>query len=417
MQGEARKRQRFYFREGLAMLQTGSCSSGSADVMRCSAHIIKYTAMVFITLLAAVAATEGAAVSVGPGESIQAAIDEARPGDSITVEAGAYRESLNISKPLTIQAAAGASRPLLDGGSSGSAMILRAEGISVSGFDIGTARGTGVRVVADGCIMENNTISGCLNGILLDSSRGSLIVRNDINNNTNGITLYGCSGNTIAGNSIKDNNINDEGDCGIFLARSGDNLILNNDLQDNGDTSISLRTSANNTIKGNRIADNDWYGICLAQSSSQNLIEGNHATGNRNSGIYLDSSRDNVLLGNRAEDNPRGIYLTYDSNDNLLQENNLSFNGKGVQLAGHSSNNTIENNTAKENGYGIYLSFSSGWNLIFSNHLIDNDCNAYDMGQSNRWDNSLVGNYYSDLGKIFYIPGGAGVDRHPMTEP
>ena len=88
-----------------------------------------------------------------------------------------------------------------------------------------------------------------------------------------------------------------------------------------------------------------------------------------------------------------------------------------MQLAGHSSNNTLQNNTAKENGYGIYLSFSSGWNLLFSNHLIGNGYNAYDMGQSNRWDNGLVGNHYSDLGRIFYVPGGPGVDRFPMAEP
>jgi len=36
----------------------------------------------------------------------------------------------------------------------------------------------------------------------------------------------------------------------------------------------------------------------------------------------------------------------------------------------------------------------------------NNDCNAYDVGQNNRWDNGSVGNYYSDLGRIFYVPEG-----------
>ena len=138
---------------------------------------------------------------------------------------------------------------------------------------------------------------------------------------------------------------------------------------------------------------------------------------NRDAGIYLDSSRENIIRENTASDNSRGIYLSYDSNDNVLQGNSVSFNEKGLQLAGHSSNNTLQNNTATKNGYGIYLSFSSGWNLLFSNHLIDNGYNAYDMGQSNRWDNGRSGNYYSDLGRIFYVPGGPGVDRHPMAEP
>jgi len=69
-----------------------------------------------------------------------------------------------------------------------------------------------------------------------------------------------------------------------------------------------------------------------------------------------------------------------------------------------------------KNGYGIYLTFSAGWNLIFGNHLIDNGCNAYDKGLTNNWDNGTTGNYYSDLGKIFYVPGGPSVDRHPRAE-
>ena len=63
----------------------------------------------------------------------------------------------------------------------------------------------------------------------------------------------------------------------------------------------------------------------------------------------------------------------------------------------------------------IYPSPQAGiWS--FGNHLIDNGYNAYDMGQNNRWDNGSVGNYYSDLGRIFYVPGGPSVDRHPMAE-
>jgi len=68
------------------------------------------------------------------------------------------------------------------------------------------------------------------------------------------------------------------------------------------------------------------------------------------------------------------------------------------------------------NVYGIYLSFSAGCNLLYSNRLIGNGYNAYDMGKSNRWDNGSTGNYYSDLGRIFYVPGGPGVDKHPMAE-
>jgi parallel beta-helix repeat protein len=377
-------------------------------------HGSKYIAALAVAIFFLSSTALAATIFVRSGESIQAAANAASANDTISVQSGVYRECLNINKPIILM---GIGRPLLDGGAVNSAIILQADGTNVSGFDIRTTRRIGIHVLSDNNIIENNTIAGCLDGIRLDHSRSNLIVLNDINNNTNGITLYDSERNTVASNNIRDNNINEESDCGIFLAYSRDNLIQNNDLMNNGDTSLSLRSASNNTLRGNRISYNDWYGISLSESSNQNLIEMNNALRNRDAGIYLDSSRGNLIRENTASDNSRGIYLSYDSNDNILQGNNVTFNEKGLQLATHSSNNTLQNNTAKENGYGIYLSFSSGWNLLFSNHLIDNLCNAYDMGQSNRWDNGSYGNYYSDLGRIFYVPGGPGVDRHPRAEP
>lgn len=353
-------------------------------------------------------------IYVSAGESIQSAINAADPGDTILVQGGVFRECLNVSKPLTL---AGINSPQIDAGAMGTAVLINAAGVNVTGFDIRTIRRTGIHVRTDNNIMLNNTISGCLDGIRLEHAQENQISSNDINNNTNGIFLYSSDKNRINFNNIRDNNINEQSDCGIALAYSRDNLIQYNDLRDNGDSSVSLRSSGNNTLRGNRISFNDWYGISLSESSNHNLIERNDVFQNRNSGIYLDSSRENIVRENTATDNSRGIYLSYDSNENLVQGNNLSSNEKGLHLANHSSNNTIENNTAKGNGYGIFLSFSCGWNLLFSNHLIGNGQNACDLGQTNRWDNGSIGNYYSDLGRIFYIPGGSGVDSHPMTEP
>jgi parallel beta-helix repeat protein len=381
-------------------------------------HREKYSALlavaVIIIFLSSISMVGAATILVSSGQSIQAAINGANPGDTISVQSGVYRECLNITKPVFL---VGQGRPLLDGGAMGSAIVLRFDGTSIIGFDIRTTRQTGIHVLSENNILENNTISGCLDGIRLDHSQANFIAHNDINNNTNGITVYASEQNTIANNNIRDNNINEESDCGIFLAYSRDNIISGNNMMENGDSSISLRSASNNTLRGNIVAENDWYGISLSESSNNNLIEKNSAVRNKDAGIYLDSSRENLIRDNTASDSAKGIYLSFDSNENILTGNSISYNGKGLLLAGHSSNNTLQNNTARENGYGIYLSFSSGWNLLFSNHLIDNGCNAYDMGKSNRWDNGQAGNYYSDLGQVFYIPGGPGVDKHPMAEP
>jgi parallel beta-helix repeat protein len=352
-------------------------------------------------------------ISVRSGQSIQAAVNAASAGDKIEVESGVYRESLNITKPIVL---AGKGRPLLDSGAIGSAITLRVDGIVISGFDIKSTRRTGIHVFSSSNVIRNNTISGCLDGIRLDHSGRNSIADNDVNNNTNGINLILSNQNAIDNNSIRDNNINEESDCGIFLAYSTRNAIRYNNLSENGDCSISLRSSGNNSIVGNNVRDNDWYGISLEDYSDNNLLAENNVHGNKASGIYLDCSRKNLLDRNAASDNSNGISLDYNSNDNLLVGNNVSNNQKGLHLANHSSNNTLRDNTAMKNGYGIYLTFSAGWNLIFANHLIDNGFNAYDKGLTNNWDNGSVGNYYSDLGRIFYVPGGPSVDRYPQSE-
>lgn len=376
-------------------------------------HKLLHLALISLAALSLLPFADAALIIVRPGESIQAAVNGAAAGDVISVQSGIYRESLNISKPLLLE---GSGRPQIDGGAARGAVLLHAGGAGIYGFDIKTARRTGILVLSDGNVIMNNTVSGCLDGVLLEGSASNRILYNDINNNTNGIVLLISDGNIIANNSITNNSINEESDCGIALACSSHNLIQDNDLRDNGDSSLSLRSSVGNTIIGNSFCSNDWFGISLTEFSNNNLIESNIARDNRDSGLHLDSSQANIIRNNKALNNSRGIYLAYDSNDNLLQNNSLSFNGKGLHLATHSSNNTIENNTAIQNGYGIYLSFSCGWNLIFANHLLENGYSAYDMGQNNRWDNGTIGNYYSDLGETFYIPGGPGVDRHPMPE-
>ncbi|MGV8125686.1 MAG: right-handed parallel beta-helix repeat-containing protein [Methanothrix sp.] len=374
---------------------------------------LKFSGMLALAMLLLFSMVQAASIEVKPGESIQAAIDEAGAGDKILVLSGAYQESLNITRPLSL---IGIGRPQIDGGSADNAILVYADGVSISGFDIRSTRRTGIYVLSDRNVLQNNTLSGCLDGIFLDGSNSNLIAFNDINNNTAGIFLFSSNGNVISNNSIRDNHINEESDCGIALVCSSGNTIRHNHLTNNGDSALTLRSSVNNTILANNVSFNDWYGISLTESSNSNRIEKNDASENKDAGIYLDSSQENIILANSAWNNSRGILLSYDSNDNLLQGNRLATNGKGVNLASHSSNNTIENNTVIKNGYGIYLSFSCGWNSIFSNHLIDNDYNAYDLGKNNRWDNGTIGNSYSGLGETYYIPGGTAVDRHPLAE-
>ena len=66
--------------------------------------------------------------------SIQAAVDAAEPGDSVTVHGPAYRENLVMNKSLTIHGLiADGRRPVLEA-DNGSVAILSADGINLYGF-------------------------------------------------------------------------------------------------------------------------------------------------------------------------------------------------------------------------------------------------------------------------------------------
>jgi parallel beta-helix repeat protein len=359
-------------------------------------------AAIFIT-------ADAATVQVEVGDSIQAALEAAGRGDVIEVVGGVYRESLNITEQVTL---IGVGRPLIDAGAGRNGLTISADGVVVSGFDVRSSRRVGIDVLSSSNLIKNCSIHGCADGIRLPGI-GNSIVLNNISNNTNGISLIRSDDNIIKYNDI-DYNTGDGSDCGIFLLYSEGNTISHNNLTENGDCAISLRKSSNNTILANNISGDNWYGISLEEFSNGNIVEGNYARASVHGGIYLDSSRGNTLRGNAVQENGQGIFLSYDSNDNLVEGNTASNNDKGIHLAYHSSNNTVKDNVIVSNQYGIYLTFSSGWNSIFNNRLIDNLYNAYDMGLYNLWDNGSIGNYYSDLGSVVYIPGGAGIDRHPL---
>ena len=61
----------------------------------------KFSGMLALAMLLLLSMVQAASIEVRPGESIQAAIDEAGAGDSILVNSGAYQELslIHISEP------------------------------------------------------------------------------------------------------------------------------------------------------------------------------------------------------------------------------------------------------------------------------------------------------------------------------
>lgn len=210
----------------------------------------------------------GAALTVGPGERIQAAIDGAKMGDTVLVESGVYRENLVVEKKIILQ---GSGRPLIDAKGFGSALTLRPEGAGsvVIGFEVTGSgpgeRDAGIRILAENCTVADNRVVENSIRVLLQDVRDVVIERNELERNEVGIYLE-----TSRGNEILSNRIIENGE-GIHIARS--NVSESIKASDAGGVSIKYtpRTEAS-TLAVSEIG--------FAGALQENVVSGNELLNN-----------------------------------------------------------------------------------------------------------------------------------------
>lgn len=166
---------------------------------------------VCILLLFAIIFCQAATVSLGPGDSIQAAVTIAKPGDVIEVESGTYYEHIKVDKPLILR---GLDTPVLDATASGSAIVLKADGITIEGF----------RIINSGSWPKDDPTAA---GIVV-ISEGNRIIGNDVSNNFNGLLIMG-NNNTVMGNRVAQNL-----GYGIRIEGAKNCTIQKNRLEENG---------------------------------------------------------------------------------------------------------------------------------------------------------------------------------------
>lgn len=342
-------------------------------------------------------------ISVGPSgydyASIQEAINDSLPGDTIEVYSGTYSENINVTKPLTLLGIDdGNGKPVVDADGEIYAIRLSSDGIYLEGFEVINSQedGAGIYVHSD----------------------DNFVLGNDIHNNGYGIftTLFHGWGSIFENNTIEKNFV------GIRLG-SGSTIIKGNKVIENEDSGIILdELSSNNTIENNNVSLNKGVGIAL-YSSFKNIIVENTVSGNGQGGIITYGSGKNTINGNTLDDNEiYGIALTESYKTNVT-DNRISGSEGAIFIGNSSESNTITGNNASKNTNGIYLLNSSG-NALYQNRLMANArFNAYDNGD-NQWDDGTIGNYYSGLDCIdgdrndicdseYMIPGGSSIDRHP----
>jgi len=279
--------------------------------------------------------------------TIQAAIDDASPGDEIHVDSGTYYENIRIESPIILRGIdTGDGLPVINAGDEDFSIgiVIEADYVTIDGFNITNSGFAGIIIAGNNNKILNNVLQfRRFWGILLDSNN-SIVDNNRIicnqwggneANETGGIWILNGHFNNITNNSVSNGlwGISDESITFGFappVSISVGNLILSNNTISNSNIGIALFESNQNHIENNYIynsIENIAYGITgtgvLLFGSNDSIIKSNLITGNEKHGIALSQSYWNILYENNIENNLFGVVLE-ESNDNKFYHNNLN---------------------------------------------------------------------------------------------
>jgi parallel beta-helix repeat protein len=323
--------------------------------------------------------------------TIQDAVDNASPGDTVFVKEGIYNESFTIDKPLSLVGEESGKTIIISPPYSRygpqSAVRVSAESVTISGFTIKGAQ-VGIWVETIGSIHQP---SGCR------------IVGNNIINNTIGVHSFG--GDNL---SISENNITGNSEYGIYYS-SSNSIIYGNNITGNSGLGIIIDSCTNVTISINDISNNN-EGLELRWSGPFN-VNGNNITGNQKYGVQLGEGCCNATV-----------------HENNIERNNIGVNLLNFLIEGDAtigSGNTVYLNNLIDNSQNAFVEHTFPYNIT---NIVGASGNGTDIVS---WDNGKQGNYWSDYrsrypnatevgilgtGDTPYVINENNIDQYPLMQ-
>lgn len=316
-------------------------------------------------------------------KTIKKALDLAKPGDTILVYKGVYREgNIKINKKIILQ---GNGFPTLDGEKKHEVVSIKADSVIIAGFKVinsGYAslndpcgikiyNKTGV-IIKDnilennffgiyvqkgiGCIIKNNFIIAHQkqeqrigNGIHCWKSENLQIIANKISGHRDGIYFEFVS-NSVIWRNISKGNIR----YGLHFMFSNDDSYISNVFKNNG-AGVAVMFTKNVKMLNNYFEEN-WgdaaYGLLLKEIADSYII-GNKFIRNT-SGIYMEGTSRVIVSKNIFKDNGWGMKIQASCMDNKISYNNFLANTFDISTNGSLVLNDFNNNYwDKYEGYDL----------------------------------------------------------------
>lgn len=367
-----------------------------------------------------------------PGDyaTIQDAVDNAMPGDTILLGDGPFFENVVIDvENLTLRPQVGAS-PCLDGGFVGNTLAIYANGVTVEDLKITGGESAGIYLeYVTGAVIRRNLLivnnigvrglglescefrdneaagngagfslaEGCTDNLFADNlatgscvgflsfANGDTYVGNEASGNDSGFEICGYD-NLLKGNKARDNDLGFGIGLGLYCGGGGNNTARRNEAKDNF---IGFwvggygQTIAENTIQGG------FDGVEVL-SPGHDII-GNTATGCSSAGYHFsfssgpmgtdDAINGTVVLNNKAHECRDGFAINADCV--YLAENQATSCAISGFFAFGGAGNLFEANKASHNGfYGFEDSTRDGGTAGTANTYMGNRCRHNDSGPS-----------------------------------
>ncbi len=296
----------------------------------------------------------------GAYATIQAAMEAARPGDTVLVGPGSYPGPVTLRESVRL-VGENADTCLLTGSESESAPAL----LKIADCRAGSVEKLGLR--GSGGV---GPLGAKQDGILISNST---------------VSILGCKVTAMSGSGI------------VVYDTASRPTVKNNRSTLNGQHGLVFERGASGAAEGNVIEGNEINGIVVADRGSAPDLRKNECRDNRGHGLNFQRTSAGLAENNLFERNGKsGIAVDGNDTTPLLRENRCVGNrahglGYARGAAGTAENNVIENNA----GNGIFIYGADTAPELRGNKVLRNRLNglAYEKGSAGTAvENLLEGN-------------------------
>jgi len=358
-------------------------------------------------------------------ETIQDAVDLARPDSTVLVPEGTYYEHVDIEQPVTL---AGEGDVSIVGDGNSTVVSVEANESAIYGIEVngvggdtpgagatddhahGTHdhdHGNGGDQEAWDAAIEDDYATGDA-GIAVDNSTGVLVENVDITTPASGVMLRDSPGAVVRDVSVRGHH--DETNAHMAVVGMRSPVVVEHASLTAGLDGVYLHRAEGSVIRDNELIDNRM-GIHLMHTSDT-LLANNTITDQSSTGLFVMTGPErNAVVDNEIRSSPTG--LDVGGTDSYVAGNVLANNTDGLRTDAVTT--TFERNLLVDNGVGIHVRSLLPTNRVVDNDFVANDRHVRSLGQLRVWTHDGTGNYWD--GAVGTVDDGSLSRPYTATDP